>query len=874
MESPLNTATAIATDPPPPHRGGLRATLKQFKERLINIIFYNPDDSATITMASSMAPPPSPTKRASRFFGGRHKRAESVSDNLGLMGPPQLPPLDFSFSGGAANGPPSPTKTDQHGFGGPLPKPNLKARHMKTPSLMDLLTGKSKKDAKKDSDFTISTDDDCQDEQNSRNPRAYTTSRVLQPAFVEQSQSMSDQLDASFLDLRMQNESSLTLTLDQENFRPPQKPSRILGNTNKALPPIKTDIPDEIAREISLYTPRLYSASGQRNFAITPELRAPQPRPTTFYGQQAGERKSSWGSIISMGKRNSMGEADHTSNEHGGFLSRVTSFGSGGNKRVHPAALESGAPSTVTLNHEFNNLLSNYGLPHNIKNGASEMPAHVKATLLKSSKVMSRTPLPPPSSHGSPPLMTGFSPVTPAREKKKRPLSAFGAALFRGEHTRARSKTASTIGLPTRSQEDKGRPKTTRSDKAFRAAPTTPITPSAKTNVGPLHANSPCDFIDYLYGRNYNDVDLGWLRRLKRMLRNERLAWVETFFEQEGLDRLLDLIKNIYELEYHDLQSGRVIKEVFLCLKAAYTAPMADARFDAVHVELFTMILSMMFDEERKKTPYEYETREAAISLMFTYLQQAPLDQQVTRARSLVKILENPPLAKSQQGPAWVEAIKQPRPFTRWSSEVARLTYETGWVWYHPGNRITLREYDPEAPFSVAHFPTPRAFMAIDGGSVNSIEMNVSNYAALHVEIMNAIIAYLPTRAERNGFRMAVSMSGMEKIMGQVLRCAGKGHHYEQLANIHSALTDWVTAARADGWESWEHVRTGRFPAESQDKVKAMRKIEAMYGPQYELPDMGLEDTVAQKKRMSMKPEESMSVFQVTDGGVSLEWDF
>ncbi|KAK6509212.1 hypothetical protein TWF481_003972 [Arthrobotrys musiformis] len=813
-------------------------------------------------MDSSMAPPPSPTKRASRFFGGRHKRAESVGDAFGLMGPPQLPPLDFSFPGG--NGPPSPTKTDQHGFGGPLPKPPPKGRHMKTPSLMDLLTGKSKKDAKRDAGFTISTDEDCQDDYNPRNVRPVTTSaRVLQPAFVEQSQSMSEQLDASFLKLRMQNESSITL--DQENVRP-EKPSR-LANTNKALPPIKTDIPDEIARQISLYTPRQYSASEQRNFAVTPELRAPLPRPNTFYGQHAGgERKTSWGSIISMGKRNSVGEADNNG-EHAGFLSKVTSFGSGGNKRVHPAALESSAPSNHILNREFNNLLSGFGLPYNIKNGAAEMPAHVKATLLKSSKVMSRTPLPPPSSHGgSPPDIAG----SPTREKKKRPLSAFGAALFRGEHTRARSKTASTVGLPARHQEDKGRPKTTRSDKAFPGTPATPVA----TNVGPLHANAPCDFVDYLYGRDYTDIDLGWLRRLRRMLRNERLAWVQTFFEQEGLDRLVDLIKNIYDLEYHDLQSGQVIREVFLCLKAAYTAPMADALFDAIHVELFTMILSMMFDEERKKTPYEYETREAAISIMFTYLQQAPLDQQVTRARSLIKILENPPLAKSQQGPAWVEAIKRPRPFTRWSGEVSRLSYETGWVWYHPGNRITLREYDPEAPFSVAHFPTPRAFKAIDGGSVNSIEMNVANYAALHVEIMNAIIAYLPTQTERNDFRKAIYMSGMEKIMGQVLRCAGKGPHYEQLANIHSALTDWVTAARADGWESWEHVRTGRFPDEVKDKVKAMRKIEAMYGPQYELPDMGLEDTVAQKKRMSMKPDESMSVFQVTDGGVSLEWEF
>ncbi|KAF3926428.1 hypothetical protein AA313_de0205685 [Arthrobotrys entomopaga] len=825
-------------------------------------------------MASTTAPPPSPTKRASRFFG-RHKRSESAGDMaFSPVEPPQLPPLDFSFHSGL---PPSPTKMDGQ-FGGPLPKPHPKARHMKSPSLIDMLTGKSKKDSKKDSvGFTINADEDCRDNRNVYGARPVTSSRALQPSSDGRVQGVSEP----------QFESSLLSNFDQENIILPPK-TRSKPNVHKALPPINTNIPpnhisEKIAKEIDLYTPRVYTASEQRNFGAPPSLRAPASRPTSVYGQ--GERKTSWGSIISLSKRNSVMESTDAPNENGTFLQRVTSFGSSGNKRVHPAAM-SPAPSSHNLNNEFDNLLSNLALPHHIKNGVAEMPTHLKAAFLKSSKVMSKAPIPPPSRGGSPPEQVAQNNVPPpSREKKKsRPLSAFGAALFRGDN-RARGKTISTVGMPSTAKagEDNKRPKTMRSDKAFGASnrnstmlpPATPHSPTGNAAIGPLHANAPSDFIDYLTGMTYDKVDLGWLRRLRRMLRNERLAWVETFFDEHGLDRLFDLVKNIYDLEYHDVMSGPVLREVFLCMKAAYTAPMADGCFHAIHVELFTLILSMMFDEERKKTPYEYETREAAVGLMFTYLQQAAPEKQATRARSIMKILENPPLTKSQQGPAWVEAIKRPRPFTRWSNDVGRLTYETGWVWYHPGNKVMVREMNDQEPYNVAYFPTPRAFLAVDGGSVNSIEMHVTNYAALHLEIMNAILAYLPTKDERNEFRKAVQMSGMEKVMGSVLRCAGKGKHYEHLANLHSSLSDWVTAAKADDWESWEHVRTGRFPPEKQDKPKAMKKIEAMYGPQYELPDVGIQDTVVQQKRMSMKPREDGEVFQLDEnGGVVLEWEF
>ncbi|KAF3922627.1 hypothetical protein ABW21_db0200355 [Orbilia brochopaga] len=880
-------------------------------------------------------------KRSSRLFG-RHRHSQSVGDMDAHISRevPQLPPLNFNFVSGA------PAVPEKH-LGElatkltPLSPPK---KHKKSQSIIDVF-----KKVKPEPSFKILADEPSSDDDDvTTNPSAYATTvnskatgvhhRVFSPLThgAQDHYSSNTLIEPNVLqpspNITSKNEQATPNAFDEQEHVAPyyddDMASVILSNKensysrsgradlNKALPPIITnlDIPEDLAAEIDLYTPRAYTASGQRNFAVTPGLRSPPSRPNSVY-LQPGERKTSWGTVISIGRRESIMETAETrtvmSGDHGSTTSRPSLLSRSrmsSSKRVHPAALEGLTTSSHAINREFSELLKNYGLPQNIKSGASGLTAQVKAMLLKSSKTMSSVPVPPSSRDGPtaenngmntdwstmppppPPLPPRRSTQvegagSPRRERLRRPFSAIGAAFFRGvEHVRPRGKTLSVIGLPKQGDE-RVRPRTTVSEMPLRhsrvgSIPTTPTSPTAAAVcnpvVGPLHAKSPADFVEYFDGIEYQAVDLGWLRRLRLLLRTERLAWVEAFFAQNGLDRLVDLVKNIYELEYHDLKSGDVLKEVFLCLKAAYTAPMADAHFDAMHEELFPLILSMMFDDERKKTPHEYETREAAIGILFTYLVQAPLDQQAARARIVMSHLENPPVAKSQLGPAWVEALKQPRPFTRWSSEVARLTYETGWVWYHPGNRIALREdVDELAPYSVAFFPTPRPFVAMDGANVKSVEHNVANLSALHLEILNAITAYLPTRDERNTFREAVKKSGMEKTMGQVLRCAGKGEGYELYIALHCALTDWVTAAQADGWESWEHVRTGRFPKEkSGGKVRALKKIEAMYGPQYELPDMGLQDTVAARKRMSLQAGEEAAFKVGEEGGVVLEWDF
>ncbi|KAF3930956.1 hypothetical protein ABW19_dt0210383 [Dactylella cylindrospora] len=813
----------------------------------------------------------------------RHRHSRSVGDFFAPADVPQIPPLNFSVK------PNNPSTTNNSA---PSPSKPSPRGHKKSPSLLDVFLGKAKAGKKKNSNFTISTDVDYAETDGEASQNRSVEEGVLRPSVNGRAQPAPGEIDEmAELRIAVSQMSIMSETTEDKENEPeivvrPIRRDRGAMNLNKELPPIRTDVdvPRPLAREINLYTPRGYSQADQRNWdgVMVPGLRSPNPRPNSVY--TGGERKSSWGSFISLSRRNSVidnGEgASNESEKSGGLLSRMPSFSSTSGKRVHPAVLEKHVPPANSLNMEFNNLLSTFGLPENIKSGASMMKPNVKATLLRSSKVMSQAPLPPPSRDSMAPPPFGHSRSQMARnqaskEKKKRPLSALGAAIFRSGENRARGKTVTGAGMPS-GKNMGARPKSSLSEKGLGKASTTNIaTPVTPTALGPIHANAPEDFTKYLAKRKYKDVESEWLRRLKRMLRNERLAWVEAFVELRGLDHVIHLIKDVAELEYRDLQSDAVLKELIYCLKALYTAPMMDEVFHLKRSEIFPLILSIMMDQERKKTPFEYETREAAVGLIFTYLMQAPLEEQSARARYVMGLFEKP--QAESRGPEWVQAISAPLLYVDWVGEFNRMTFETGWMWYHPGNKISVREVDPTLPFNVAHFPPPRQFLKIEGANHGCAEMAATNYAALHIDIMNAIIAYLPTREERNEFRSQLRRCNMEKIMGEILRQAGKGEEYAHHANLHSAMTTYVTAAKADEWESWKYIRTGRWPEDEKyaEKGKTMKKIERMYGLQHELPDVGIKDTVVERKRMSIMQEGPSNAFQVDDkGSVTLEWEF
>lgn len=241
----------------------------------------------------------------------------------------------------------------------------------------------------------------------------------------------------------------------------------------------------------------------------------------------------------------------------------------------------------------------------------------------------------------------------------------------------------------------------------------------------------------------------------------------------------------------------------------------------------------MLYDEE-KKGPAEFTTRGIIITLLFTYLTDTVLGDRASRARKIMSYLRDPAPPEEEQPPTFIASMHQPRPYRAWCKEVSGVTKEVFWIFLHPTNIIPLPRADEyrieeeqgrSYSFEKRFYPPPRA-PAPAAPYVGGVEWDATVYVANHLQLMNAIIASLPTREERNGFRDDIRGSGFEKVMGASLRtCKEKffGH-------VHEGLKLWVAAARADGWPYMD-VREG--PAHPLPKG-AKRRVEPP--PRVDLP--------------------------------------
>lgn len=83
---------------------------------------------------------------------------------------------------------------------------------------------------------------------------------------------------------------------------------------------------------------------------------------------------------------------------------------------------------------------------------------------------------------------------------------------------------------------------------------------SAESKEGPLSPREgeasdslrrSADFVDYLRTTpNVQDVEIGKLHKLRLLLRNESVSWVDTFILNDGMKQLLDLFQRIKKLEW------------------------------------------------------------------------------------------------------------------------------------------------------------------------------------------------------------------------------------------------------------------------------------------------------------------------------------
>ena len=182
--------------------------------------------------------------------------------------------------------------------------------------------------------------------------------------------------------------------------------------------------------------------------------------------------------------------------------------------------------------------------------------------------------------------------------------------------------------------------------------------------------------------------------------------------------------------------------------------------------------------------------------------------------------------------------MHQSRPYRVWCKEIVNVTKEVFWIFLHHNNVIPLDQNTSSADasnqcrdpveeqnaseetesYASRHFPKTRAPVPA-APYIGGVEWDATNYIAGHLDLINGLIASLPTSQDRNGLRSELRASGFEKCMGASLRTCKEKFY----GAVHDCLRTWITAAAEDGW-AIEDVRFGPKKDEPSPKKSPAKK--------------------------------------------------
>ena len=316
---------------------------------------------------------------------------------------------------------------------------------------------------------------------------------------------------------------------------------------------------------------------------------------------------------------------------------------------------------------------------------------------------------------------------------------------------------------------------------------------------------TPEDYIGYLQKTPQpGKVEVGKVHKLRQLLRNEAVGWVDNFVAQGGMTELVELLYRTIKVEWRAEHEDTLLHETLLCLKALSNTSSALQQFSQMHSTLFPTLLAMLFDKE-KKGPSEFTTRGIVITLLYTYLSSCPSLDLASRARIIISYLRDPSAPEEAQAPEFITSIYHPRPYRIWYKELDNIVKEVFWIFLHHVNIIPYPEIPDschtyvERHFPREHPPVPAA------PYIGGVEWDATNYLTAHIDLLNGLIASLPTRGERNQFRQELKDSSFEKLMGMSLRTCKEKFY----GCVHEALSVWVGAAMEDEWPSFQDIRQG-----------------------------------------------------------------
>jgi hypothetical protein len=407
------------------------------------------------------------------------------------------------------------------------------------------------------------------------------------------------------------------------------------------------------------------------------------------------------------------------------------------------------------------------------------------------------------------------------------------------ERPRSRTFTFNRSDSPTKKQKgDLGERKTSSKQAVIHKAPSAR---SLRSNASDrsvsngVKAVKADEFISYLKKTSKpQDVEIGKLHKLRLLIRNETVDWVDNFIQDGGMTELVALLHRIMEIEWREDHEDTLLHELLRCLKGLCTTATALKQLKEISSTLYPALLAMLFDEEHKG-PSEFTTRELIIDIIFAHISMAPEAELASRATELVKYLKDPVKEKESSTVPFILQMHQPRPYQVWCKELSNVTKEVFWIFIHHHNVIPVPpkpSQDGAKTYAKTHFPGQRAIVPA-APYVGGVEWDATNYLATHIDLLNGITASLPTRTQRNAFRQELKVSGFEKLMGHLRACNPKYY-----GAVHDSVKVWIGAALEDDWDV-KTVRSGQGDGKgsvSPVKQSPQKKKEAP--PQLGVPKM------------------------------------
>ncbi|KAJ5380402.1 uncharacterized protein N7496_002830 [Penicillium cataractarum] len=593
-----------------------------------------------------------------------------------------------------------------------------------------------------------------------------------------------------------------------------------------------------VAEEVSLYTPKAYSPAQQRNFCDyqQPSLtRQGEVKPRPKSDCLAGNRKmkdilglqrapsggsnasdpvdsaSSKGQGLDRARKMSVPESPvppPKDQRNGKRLSRVQAAISVFNTKERDADVQKHL-SSKDLESEFEKLLDARNIPHNMRDKMRSLDTNIKADFIQKDRTEMATP-----------VSSGTSDSRRGRGKDSK-----DSQDRKGSRSRSRSR-GFTFGRGSSSPGKKARPESGNFHRPRSVDLSQPVgvytTLSAAGSTASLSeaaavdtAADPSDFVHYL----------------REIQKPEMVELGKRVHFRGGMDEIVQLIYRIMKMEWREDHEDTLLHEALLCLKALCTTSIALAHLTSIEGELFPALLKMLFGEE-KKGPSEFTTRGIIINLLFTQLSATyPNESQSKRAERILSYLRDPSPEDESQPVSFIANIYQSRPYRVWCKEVTNVTKEVFWIFLHHLNVIPLPKTDPQSddPFTdkrpvdtrsycERNFPPPRPPVPA-APYVGGVEWDATNYLASHLDLLNGLLASLPTADERNKLRSELRASGFEKVMGGSLRTCKEKFY----SAVHECLRTWVAAAVEDGWP-YLMVREGPPRGEPGSPTKSPKK--------------------------------------------------